>query len=183
LWAELFLMCRASDPVTVVAAWHGSPQEHIDFVNGPQRVEVKSSGNRQRAHYFSLLQLQPPVSTMLIVASMFVERAGGGLSMRSLCDEIRLKLIGTPQLLVHFDAVFYATLGAGWPDAMEEAFDAELATESLQFFHALDIPMVAGPIPVEVSQVRFNSDLSNVSPYAHVLLGRAGGLFAAIRPA
>ena len=179
LWAELFVIRYASNPSDLARAWHGSPGEHIDFVSGRHRIEVKSSSTRERIHHFSLLQLTPPVQARLLVASVFVESIGGGVSLRQITDEIRTILSEDPVLLARFDAVFYATLGASWMEAMEERFDSELASESLQFFDSLQIPKVGGPIPLPVSGVRFTSDLSGVPIVDTATLLAAGGLFAA----
>lgn len=181
-WAELLLMRRASDPRTVIKAWHALPYEHVDFVNGRQRIEVKSSSNRVRAHYFSLVQLTPPASSRLLVASLFVESVGGGLSLRKLFDETRDLIASDNRLLMQFDAAFYATLGAGWNDTMEESFDVELASQSLLFFDSTDIPKIHGPISPAVSDVRFVSDMSSTNPLTTQSLRSTGGLFAAAVP-
>jgi hypothetical protein len=181
LWAELLLMRRASDPRMVISAWHGLPYEHVDFLSGRQRLEVKSSSNRLRAHYFSLVQLTPPDNSRLVVASLFVESVGGGLSLRRLFDETR-NLVSDPVLLMRFDAAFYSTLGARWSDAMEECFDEELASQSLQFFDSTEIPKIDGPISPAVSDVHFVSDMSSTSPLTPESLRSAGGLFAAVAP-
>jgi hypothetical protein len=180
----LLVIRGAVDPVALVAAWHRHPEERIDFLSGQQRIEVKSSSNRRRVHHFSLVQLTPPANTRLIVASLFVEPVGGGLSLRLLSDDIRAALTSDPVLLTQFDAVFYATLGASWSDAMEECFDLELARESLQFFDAAAIPKIDGPISTAVSEVRFTSDVSAAAqPLDADALISAGGLFAAAFPA
>jgi hypothetical protein len=180
LWAELLVIRNASDPVALVAAWHGLPVEHVDFLGGPQRIEVKSSSNRRRLHHFSLPQLTPPTNTRLVVASLFVESVGGGVSLGRLSDEIRTILTSDPALLTQFDAIFYATLGASWSDAMEECFDLELATESLQFFDASYVPKPTGPIPPTVNDIRFTSDMSGLTPLRSDALISAGGLFASV---
>jgi hypothetical protein len=182
LWAELLVIRGATDPVALVAAWHGLPVERIDFLSGQQRIEVKSSSSRRRVHHFSLVQLTPPASARLIIASMFVEPVGGGLSLRRLSDDIRASLASDPVLLTQFDAVFYATLGASWSDAMDECFDLELASASLQFFDSAHIPKIDGPIPTTVNDVRFTSDISGSPPLDSDGLISAGGLFAAAVP-
>jgi hypothetical protein len=180
LWAELLLIRRAADPLSLARAWHGSPAERSDFLQGRERIEVKSSSSRQRVHHFSLAQLVPPAGARLIVASLFVEPVGGGLSLRRLSDEIRCLLASDPALLSQFDAVVYSTLGASWSDAMEECFDLELATDSLRFYDAGDIPKIEGPIPAAVADVRFTSDLSAVLPLAYEAIRIDGPLFAAL---
>jgi hypothetical protein len=182
LWAELLVIRGATDPAGLAAAWHGLPAERMDFLRGQQRIEVKSSSSRRRVHHFSLAQLNPPASTRLIIASVFVEPVGGGLSLRRLSDDIRAILASDPALLTQFDSIFYATLGASWSDAMEECFDLELAAESLQFFDSADIPKIDGPIPATVSDIRFTSDMSAMSPFMLDSLKSAGGLFAAAIP-
>jgi Putative PD-(D/E)XK family member, (DUF4420) len=182
LWAELLLIRGASDPLALAGAWHALPAERTDFLSGRQRIEVKSSSNRRRVHHFSLVQLTPPASTQLIVASIFVESVGGGLSLSRLSNDVRAILATEPALLTRFDAVFYATLGTSWSDAMDECFDLELATESLQFFDHAHVPTIAGPIPTTVSDVRFTSDMSRSSPLGSDPLISAGGLFAAVVP-
>jgi hypothetical protein len=59
---------------------------------------------------------------------------------------------------MQFDAAFYATLGAGWNNALEECFDQELAAESLQFFDSEDIPKIERPTSTAVSDIHFTSD-------------------------
>ncbi len=179
LWAELFVIRRARNPREVARAWHQMPGETIDFISGRQRIEVKSSSTRKRLHHFSLLQLTPPAHAQLLVASVFVEGIGGGVSLRQISEEIRALLAEEPPLLARFDAVFYATLGSSWQEAMEERFDAELALDSLRFFDSLQVPKIDGPIPLPVSDVRFTSDLSGAPSMDDAIMEGAGGLFAA----
>src|SRR6202023_2640905 len=103
---ELFLIRTSTDPRVVAAAWHKGAEEHFDFAAGPQRIEVKSSSNRRREHHFSLAQLSSAGSSRVIVASIFVERAGGGVSLGRLFDETRQLLLGDSNLAIQFDASF-----------------------------------------------------------------------------
>lgn len=182
VWAELLLIRLASDPHAMAAAWHRDPLEHFDFAAGVQRIEVKSSSLRRRVHHFSLAQLTPAQGTRVLVASLFVERSGGGASVQRLFEGARERLVSSAELTAHFDATFYASLGSGWEEAMNEAFDWELAKESLAFFDAERIPTVATPIPASVSDVRFCSDLSSTIPLQRDELLAGGGIFAAGLP-
>lgn len=183
IWAELFLIRKSADPRLVAAAWHKGAAEHFDFASGPQRIEVKSSSNRRREHNFSLAQLTSPGPSRVVIASLFVERAGGGVSLRRLFDDTRQLLSGDLNLTIQFDASFYGALGSGWSDAMDESFDWELAQESLAFFEAGSVPKVEGDIPPAVSDVRFRSDLSGLVPLEQSWLLGLGGLLAAARQA
>lgn len=179
VWAELLLIRLASDPHAMAAAWHRDPLERFDFSAGRQRIEVKSSSLRRRAHHFSLAQLTPPQGTQVLVASLFVERSGGGASVQSLFESVRELLASSAELTAHLDATFYRSLGSGWEEAMSEAFDWELAKESLAFFDTDRIPTVAIPIPPSVSEVRFCSDLSSATALRRDEVLAAGGIFAA----
>jgi hypothetical protein len=179
LWAELLLIRMSSDPPAMVAAWHRDPLEHFDFAAGPQRIEVKSSNTRQREHYFSLEQLTPFGVSRIVVASMFVERVGGGVSLRKLVDDTRALLAGDVSLTTRFDAVVYNSLGSGWADAMEECFDWELAVESIVFYAAENVPRPENSTPEAVFDVRFRSDLSSKPQLDGQHLRELGGIFAA----
>ena len=113
LWTELLLICLSHDPRATAAAWHGIPQEHFDFAAGLQRIEVKSSNVRRREHYFSLDQVTPPGGARIVVASIFAERVGGGVSLRQLFEDVRALLSQDPLLVGRLDAAFYSSLGSG----------------------------------------------------------------------
>ena len=163
----------------MAAAWHRDPVEHFDFAAGAQRIEVKSSSLRRRVHHFSLAQLTPPKGARVLVASLFVERSGGGTSLRHLFESTRARLMSNVEVTARFDATFYASLDSGWEDAMNEAFDWELARESLAFFDSENIPTVPTPVPTAVSDVRFCSDLSSTVPLHPDELLASGGIFTA----
>jgi hypothetical protein len=180
IWGELFVIHNSADPTTVATAWHRIPEEHYDFAAGPQRLDVKTSSNRRREHHFSLAQLTAPGPSRVVIASLFVERTGGGISLRRLFEQTRQLLSNDATLLTKFDASFYATVGSAWNDAMDESFDWELAGESLAFFDANSVPKVQIPVPPRVSDVRFCSDLSAVTPLQSDDLTSFGNLLAVI---
>ena len=180
LWGELLIIRYATDPIRVAAAWHGTPDERVDFGAGRHRCEVKSSSARTRTHHFSLLQLIPPAPARLIIASVFVESIGGGLSLGSLFDQTRALLASDSAILARFDSIFYSTLGSGWSESLEECFDLELALSSVRFFDARDVPKVETPLAIGVADVRFTSDLSSIPPLSKTDLTSEEGLFSAV---
>jgi len=167
----------------MVAAWHREPGERFDFSAGPQRLEVKSSSSRQREHAFSLEQITPTGGLRIAVASVFVERIGGGLSVRELFGETRNLVSSEPELVTRFDTVFFSSLGSSWADAMDERFDWELATESILYYGAESVPRPENRTPQSVFDVRFRAQLGSVAPLGIGDLDNSGGLFAAAVPA
>jgi len=182
LWAELFLIARARDPHTLVSSWHVTPEDRYDFSAGSQRVEVKSASGRVRQHYFSLEQLHPPTGTHLLVASLFVERAGGGTSLEDLLVRVRSHVSDKPSLVLHVDRITHLTLGNTWHRALAERFDFELAKDSLAFFEVQNIPRLPAHSPPGVSEVKFRSDFSLQPCLGSSQLRDLTGLFQAAMP-
>ncbi|MDB4947517.1 MAG: hypothetical protein JWM27_166 [Gemmatimonadetes bacterium] len=179
LWAEVFVAANASDPAVLVTAWHATPEDRYDFHAGGQRLEVKSVGGRARRHRFSFEQLQPPPDTSVMIASVFVERTGGGLSLRSLLDRLSTRLAGHPHLQLRAEQVVSSTLGQALPHAVSAAFDAELAAHSLTFYPHHEVPRLLS-LPTGVTDVTFTADLSGSTAAEPSALST--GLFAASRP-
>jgi hypothetical protein len=181
-WAELFLIARSTDPVIVMGAWHPSPIDIYDFSADHQRIEVKSANGRVRQHHFSLAQLQPPAGSHVLIASILMERAGAGVSLGDLIEEIRSRLAGKPELLIRLDQVVVATLGESWRRAFEQRFDYELAEASLRFYSATDIPAVGDDIPPTVSDVHFKANITGSTEVKRQQMRNAGGLYRAVLP-
>jgi Putative PD-(D/E)XK family member, (DUF4420) len=181
LWAELFVMQRASDPCRLLRGWHTELADRFDFAEGAQRLEVKTVAGRVRMHRFSHEQLRPPAGTLAMIVSILIERSAGGQSVNDLVDDIRRR-VADPDLLLRLDAVVADTLGNEWRAAQDERFDRHLATESIRFLDARTIPSVGTAIPPEVSDVHFRVDFTNHPLTAPDDLCQAGGLFAAALP-
>jgi putative PD-(D/E)XK family protein DUF4420 len=179
LWAELFLIAQAQDPREMIRAWHVNPTERYDFNSGTERIEVKSAAGRTRVHHFSIDQLSPPQTAVLVVASVLVEMSGGGTSIRDLAVEVKSRLNGAPDLLARLESVLGWTLGDGLLKARDQGFDVELAKQSLKYFQASNIPKPTGDIPEEVFDIRFRADLTNTESIDLQSLATTPGLFSA----
>lgn len=181
LWAELWTIDHARDPKLLLDAWHVEPTDAYDFNSGNQRLEIKSSSHRSRKHSFSHRQLKPPTGSQVVVASLFVENAGGGLKVSELIERIRPRVTDI-SALNRLDQVVARTLGTSWRAGLESAFDSELAAESLQFFPVERIPSISSEIPIEVTEVRYVSDLAGVPALTVSEMLSRDGLFAAAAP-
>jgi hypothetical protein len=182
LWGELFLLAQASDVVTMLGAWHTAPEERYDFTRAEHRMEVKSAIG-ERAHHFGLLQLHPPAGTIATVASLCVERAGGGVSLAELLARIRERVATHVDLAVGLDRVAASSLGHSWKHALTERFDWERAKESLAFFEVGAIPTIhLSHVPATVSEVYFRSSLVGVPALTEAAMRERGGLCHAVLP-
>ena len=178
LWAELFVIRAAPDPAFLLRCWHIAPEDRFDFAEDTQRLEVKTASGRVRTHRFSHEQLRPVAGTVVVIASVLMERSAGGQSVNDIVDEIR-QLVADPDLLLRLDAVIADTLGSDWRAAQEDRFDRQLAAESLRFLDARTIPSVPAELPPEVTDVHFCVDLSNHPLTLPDELRQQRGLFAA----
>jgi hypothetical protein len=180
LWGELLLIAHAANPPRLVEAWHATPGDRYDFSAGPERIEVKSASTRVRRHHFSLDQLQPPMGTDVLIASLLVESAGAGLSLAELIQHVHGRLGDLPHLSLRVDQVVSKTLGTGLSRALELRFDVELAIDSLALYDARGIPSILCDIPPAVSDVRFVVNLEGISPTSRFPSG--DGLLEALLP-
>lgn len=162
LFGELFLIRNCSNPGAALAAWRVDQTARFDFSNGSSRLEVKTTSGRTRVHTFSYAQCNPPENSIALIASMFVEQVGVGISLHNLIRDIEGR-VGSGELTLKLHALVASTLGAATAEAMEICFDEQLSSDSLSFFNAVSIPALRGELPLGVSNVGFQSDLSRVS--------------------
>ncbi len=164
LWAELLLIEQSSDPNYMVNAWHVAPSDKFDFNDGQDKIEVKGTAKSRRVHSFSMEQLHPTENANLIIASTFVIEAGVGKSIYDLIGSISARLTQSDTQFKLTESVAQ-TLGSDLEKALDVYFDYGQARDSLKFYDFRDIPSIArGSVPTEVQNVRFDSDLTSVSP-------------------
>lgn len=164
LFGELYAIHRSHSPKVAVQAWRSAVDDRFDFSIDDVRLEVKASSERVRAHNFSLEQCNPPNGTVGLLLSFFVESSGGGLSIQDLIERIEHQLDGDANLILRLQETVAATLGDTTLTALAMRFDESLARSSLQAYELKRIPAIREGIPLEVTQVRFRSDISRITP-------------------
>ena len=179
LWAELLVIAFATDPISLIKAWHRSPEDKYDFSSENQRIEIKSATSSVRKHHFSLEQLNPPSGVDVLVASMFVERVGSGTSLIDLVEIVREKINKEPELLLYLEQIVGATLGNKWRLATKDRFDLKLAKKSLSFYAVKDIPSINSELPKEITDVHFRVDVTNSPAINKKILKKKHGIFKA----
>ena len=181
LWTELFLIENSTNPKTLLNYWHNIPEEKFDFNSGEEKIEVKSNSNFERLHTFSSEQLNPPTGTQVLIASIFIRQNNAGQSIQQLVDSIAVKVQHDIDLADKLNNIVCKTLGNSLEQSIRIKFDYNLAKDSLQFYNHLDIGKIEEVnIPNEVSEVRYKSDLSSLSPIDTTTLKQNGNLFSSI---
>ena len=173
LFGELFVIRCAANPRRALNAWRTDDKARFDFSDGDVRIEVKTTSKRVRAHSFSYEQCNPPIGTHAIVASLFVERAAAGISLRDVISQIEKHATGDADLIFKLHDIIAATLGSTLREALSIGFDEHLARSSLQLFELDQVPAIRGDFPTGVSEIHFRSDLTSMAPVSpHVLIDR-----------
>lgn len=180
VWCELFLIARAPKIRQAAVAWHADPSALHDFTAGRQRVEVKSSTGPHRRHQFSLEQLLPPQGTDAVIASFILAESGRGLSIAELWEEVSRRPELTVDLRNRLLQILALGLGRDWRKAERVAFDPDAASNALRLYDTSSVPKIDPSLPVEVSDVRFCSELTDVPSLSSTEVVRKGGLFEAL---
>ena len=159
LVGELLVIATARDPGVAVEAWRRDPDERYDFAVGNLRLEAKATSTRNRTHEISYEQVTPPEGTVGLLASMFVERSGGGTTLRDLLSSIETRL-PSHEAILRLRTIVADTLGQDLVTSMGWSFDLQHGIASADLFDLRTIPAIRGPLPAEVSGVRFTANLS-----------------------
>lgn len=178
LWAELFVIENSRSPKTLLNYWHNNPEEKFDFNSGEEKIEVKSNSNFERIHTFSSEQLNPPVGSQVLIASVFVRHNSAGTDIGQLIDHIITKIQNDTQLTEKLNRIVCATLGNTLEQSIKLKFDYKIAQDSLLYYKNQDISKIEEiNIPNEVSDVKYKSDLSKITPVNVLKILSKGVLF------
>lgn len=165
LWAELLVIERSVCPNIVAKAWHNSPDSKYDFTMGADKIEVKSTSSEERVHKFSLDQLNPTVSSNLLIASVIVRESAkddNGLSVFGMYDKICAR-ISDIDVRMHVYSIITNTLGDEYEKANNVYFDYVSGKDSLGYYDYKDVPKIDKKlVPAFVSAVKFDSNLEHV---------------------
>jgi len=180
LWAELFIIDVSKEPNVLLNYWHCIPEEKFDFNADTEKLEIKSSSTLERIHTFASEQLNPPTDKQVIIASLFVKQTTHGHSIADIANSIQGK-IADNDLAEKMFTIISKTLGITLEQSIKIKFDYDLAKSSLRFYQHQDIHKIEKIyIPNKVSEVRYKSDLTELSAIKQQDIGIRGQLFKAI---
>ena len=162
LWAELFIITIAMNPVKMINDWHVSNSDLWDFHSADRIVEVKSTTGRSRIHFFQNDQLLLPTEIKeSVVASLMLTRTDDGVNIWNLIQDINRRVdaehSGKVRKLVH------DLLGTGIAQSEKIKFDVGEALEGLRFYSIDAIPSFErNNLPSEISDVRFQVQFAGI---------------------
>jgi hypothetical protein len=162
LWGELAVIARSSDPVRLLEAWHGEPSEALDFVSGLEALEIKTTRGEVRRHRFGLTQLRPSDGRQVWVLSILAVPSASGETVPDLVNRIVPTLAGRGDLQLKLERQAAKWLGSAWSPTEQTRYDLEASLASARVFRADDVPAIALPLPLAISRVEFEVDLTGV---------------------
>jgi hypothetical protein len=162
LIGELMLLLLSSDVAAAINCWRTNQVDHFDFVAPDARVECKASSSGMRLHSLSWEQCNPPPGPALL-ASLFVDSAGGGTSVRELMARIEDRLVENPEAATRLRETVAATMGAALRPCLDVRFDEAVCEASLQWFDLRAVPAIRGELPTGVGGLRFISNLAMIN--------------------
>jgi hypothetical protein len=162
LWSELFIIANSANPDILLRYWHDSPSEKFDFNADYEKVEVKSSSNLERVHFFTSEQLNPPSDKYVLIASLFTKQTSKGKSISDLIELLNEK-VNDKNILDKLYVIIGKTLGNTVEQGIKIKFDYELAENSLRYYNVQDISKIEKVnIPHQVTEVKYKSDLTDI---------------------
>jgi hypothetical protein len=162
LWGELFLISISNKPEYLITSWHKDAKDKIDFNDGIDKIEVKTSSKvNSRKHYFGIEQLAIYNNSKTYIGSIITTNIDNGYSINDILKKIKSKVKPTfYEMLIEktFDVV-----GDKINEINFTKYDYNMASSELLFFHGSDI-LKPELIPNGVSELKFKSDLDFVKP-------------------
>lgn len=162
VWAEMIVIENSKDADYLVQSWHSSIFSKFDFNDGFDKIEVKSTVKDKRIHRFSMLQLSKNSSSNLLIASIMTSEVGIGSNIFDIRDIIFTKL-KDKNLISKVDEILSKTLGSDLEKSTDCFFDYNTAVDSLKFYESESIPNIDSRIPIEITNISFDCDLSEIS--------------------
>ncbi|WP_207797848.1 PD-(D/E)XK motif protein [Flavobacterium piscis] len=162
LWGELLVIEKSLDPEYLINSWHISPFDKFDFNDGKDKLEIKSTTKSKRIHRFSIEQLNNNPSSNLLIGSVFVIETGMGISILNIRDMIVAKITNI-NVQLRMNEIIYKTVGNEYEKLGDVFFDYQQASDTLSFYKVADIPNIhSNAIPIQISNITFDCDLSNI---------------------
>ena len=139
LAGELLVISQAEDLEFAVECWRSGGRDRFDFSHHSERVDVKSTTQKDRIHHFSDGQIPGPADCVVVIASVMLQRVEVGESITQLLDSIwnRLTTRAAKADLMRKAGV---VIGSSSSQDGFLNFDLEASRQSILFVGANEIP-------------------------------------------
>ncbi len=182
LWGELAIVAWSANPRVALAAWHSGARAMFDFEALPDRLEVKTCRTALREHALRYEQTQELPGGVTVFASLVLEASTDGVSVRDLVDTILERVGHDAELRRRLETIVTRSLGRDWRDGSATRFSEDRARGELRLYDAGQLPRLPGPLPAEITQVRYVLDFSTTSPLRSAALRATAPFFADALP-
>ena len=161
LWGELFLISISKNSEYLINSWHKEANDKFDFNDGTDKIEVKTTTLNRRKHHFEIKQLRKFTNSITVVVSIITSDTDNGTSIGDLLNQIKPNIsIDIYEKLI---TKTFEVIGDKINDLEGTRFDYKIAESEIKFYFSEDIPKPE-VVPNEVTEVRFQTDLSNLTP-------------------
>lgn len=162
LWGELFFIAESDCPERLAQAWHVDNLDVLDFVDGDNRYEVKTTRKEDRVHSVSERQVRQVPGTHGYLISIQTGPAATGTCIEDLLAKIEGRVLDS-NLKARVRTLAVAALGSDWPEGRLLRFDEAMARATIASYPFETLPTLAGPIPPEISGIRYSLSLEALS--------------------
>ena len=162
LWGELHVISSASNIDPAVRCWSTRKNAKYDFVTDAFVLDVKTTTKPIPQHRFSVDQLRPSGAFDAFIASLCVIEVQSGQTVGELMDSLAANIVD--QALC--SAFLTQCLSKGGRDLYRSNLTLKTYPDSagIALFRASDIPVPQVRDSDPITNIRFDVDLSRVSP-------------------
>jgi hypothetical protein len=159
LWGELFLISISKRSEYIINSWHKEANDKFDFNDGTDKLEVKTTTLNRRKHHFEIKQLKKFTNSITVIASIITSETDNGTSIGDLVNRIKQNI--SNDLYEKLIIKIFDVIGDKINEIEDIRFDYKIAESEIKFYFSEEIPKPE-VIPSEVTEVRFQSDLSDL---------------------
>ena len=162
LWGELHVISSVSDIESAVRRWSSRKTAKYDFVSDAFVLDVKTTTKSLPQHRFSFDQLRPSGAFGVFIVSLCVIEVQSGQTVGALMDSVAARIVDQDLR----SAFLIQCLAKGGRDLYDSDLTLQTYPENagLAIFRASDIPVPQIRACDPIENVRFDVDLSTISP-------------------
>ena len=171
LWGELHIIRSARNISRALETWSSSPRALYDFISVNFAIEVKATTKFVRQHRFSLEQLRPNADFDVFVGSLMLVERPGGETVSEIIDQIYAGIRDSEER----SRFFRQCLRKGGTEIYGAKMRLAVLPDgtSLAVFEAANLPVPSVGETDQISRVKFELNLSNLSPRSRGEAARA----------